>query len=301
MRTVLGTLGCGAGVLLGLVMTATAQGQTRRADVHRMEINNGATQKVRYYSRGTSPGENAALRDLERSENELAYVRSLQDLRREYVSNERQVEAIRFQAQQDLYGRYMATGGLGLLGTPAALDSNLYAAYNLGYYPGVGNFGLGGYFGLGGGNFGLGFGRGYGGLLGAGLLSSSVASTIGTDDPIKDSMASVIAQQATPQFAAMVERNMDRAVAMVAGSPSIRVALGMPSRSGIGTAGAKMDAVEPVELTLKDGTVVRGSKMSEDKDWVTVTTSSGRKIRVRMADVMRIEEGKPAVGGAAGD
>jgi hypothetical protein len=306
MRTVYAILSCGAGVLFCLVMTGTAQGQTRRPGVYRMEINNGGAQTVRYFSRGISPGESGALRDLERSENELAFVRNLQDLKRQYVSDERQVEATRALAQKELYGRYMAAGGYGLSGSFAGLDSTLLAAYNLG-----GAYGLGAYYGLGGvytpGLYtGLGYGRGYSGLLGGGVVGSGLAYGIGTDDPIKDSLATVIAQQATPQYVAAVDRNMDRAVAQAASSPSIRVALGMPdagSRPGayIRPVAAETEAAEPVIVTLKDGTVYQGSKLKETKDWVIVTTAKGRQIRIRPSEVTRIDEAKPAVGGAVGD
>jgi hypothetical protein len=305
MRTIYGALSFGTSVMLGLIVTATAQGQTRRPDVHRMEINSGGNQKVRYFGRNISPGESSALRDLERSENELSFVRTLQDLKREYVANEQQTEAIRAQAQQELYGRYLAAGGYGFGGSFAGLDSNLLAAYNLGGY-----FGLGSYSALGGvyspAFAGLGYGRGYAGLLGAGAVGSALAYGVGTDDPIKDSLASVIAQQATPQYAAAVDRNMDRAVAQIGASPKISVALGLPDAnkrpgSFIRPAAAEAEPTDPVVVTLKDGTVLRGSKVDDGKDWVTVITRSGRKTRVRPSEVIRIDEARPKVGGAVSD
>src|SRR5262249_55295201 len=63
------------------------------SDVHRMEIYNGADRVVRYYGQNVSPGEESAIRDLERAENEVIYARGLQALKQEYIANERLMEA----------------------------------------------------------------------------------------------------------------------------------------------------------------------------------------------------------------
>jgi len=310
MRTVFGTLGCAAGVVLGLVLTSAAHAQAPRAGVHRMEINNGSTQTVRYFGVRLSPGESATLRDLERGENELAYLRNLQNLKRQYVSDERRLEATRSQAQQEFYGRYMAAGGFGGLGNFATLglDSSYLAALNLrGGYNGAEGLGgaYGGYFapGL---YSGLGYGRGISGVLGSGTVASGLGCGVGIDDPIKDSLASVIAKQATPEYAALVNRDLDRAMSQAGASKTLSVALGLPdasrdSEAYIRPVAAEMEPSAPVVVTLKDGTVLRGSKLEETKDWVTVITGKGRKTRVRPADVVRIDEGKSGVVPAVGD
>src|SRR5436309_545657 len=59
-----------------------------RTGVFRMEIQSGPNRTVHYFSESGSPGELSALRDLERSENELSYVDNLQALRRQYITNE---------------------------------------------------------------------------------------------------------------------------------------------------------------------------------------------------------------------
>ncbi len=310
MQTVYAILSCGAGVLLGLVMTGTAQGQTRRPGVHRMEINNGGSQTVRYFGQGISPGETAALRDLERSENELAYVRNLQDLKRQLVYDESQIEAARSLAKQELYNRYMAAGGYGAFGTFPGLDSGLLAAYNLGGNFGLGSYyGLGGYYGLAGGYApGLGVGGAYAGLLGTEVLDTAIASGFGNNDSIRQSIASVIGQQATPQYAAQIERNVDRAMAQAGSSRAIRVALHMPDASREASSygrpvAAEVEPTDPVVVTLKDGTILRGRKLDEtSKDWVTIITSKGRKTRIRPSEVIRIDEGKSsAIAPAVGD
>ncbi len=281
-----------------------------RPGVHRMEINNGSAQTVRYFGVRLSPGESAALRDLERGENEVAYLRNLQDLKRQYVSDERQLEATRSQAQQEFYGRYMGTGGYGGLGNVASLDvdGNYLAALNLrsGYYAGQGFGGVYGSYYAPSVYSGLGYGRGITGLLGSGTLASGQGYGSGIVDPLKDSLASVIAKQATPEYAALVDRDLDRAIAQAGASKTLSVALGLPdasreSDSYIRPAAAETEPVAPVVVTLKDGTVLRGSKLEETKDWVIVVTAKGRKTRVRPTEVVRIDEGKGAVVPAVGD
>lgn len=310
MRTVSGTLAGAAGVVLGLVLTSAAHAQAPRAGVHRMEINNGATQTVRYFGVRLSPGESAALRDLERGENEVAYLHNLQNLKREYVSDERRLEAVRFQAQQDFYGKSMAASGYGGLGNFASLglDSGYLAALNLrGSYGAAGLGGLyGGYYAPG---LYSGLGYGYGsGLLGSGTPAAGLGYGSGIDDPIKASLASVIAQQATPQYAALVDRDLDRAIAQAGNSKTLSVALGLPDASRgrggdayIRPVAAETEPAAPVTVTLKNGTVLRGTKLEETKEWIIVVTGKGGKTRVRPTEVVRIDEGKSGVGPAVGD
>src|SRR5438067_397022 len=61
-------------------------------EVHRMVIVNGPTTTVHYFSVGLSTSDQAALRDLERAENDAAYADDLQALRRQYVADELQLE-----------------------------------------------------------------------------------------------------------------------------------------------------------------------------------------------------------------
>jgi len=79
------------------------------ADVHRMVIINGKDRIVHYFSKSGSAAEQAALRNLERAENEASYADALQELKRQYVATESAMEARRRQVQMQLYGRSFET------------------------------------------------------------------------------------------------------------------------------------------------------------------------------------------------
>src|SRR5579863_4432645 len=59
-------------------------------DAHRMEIVSGPGISVRYFGKGLAPTEMAALRDLERAENDTLYADSMAMLRQLYLNNEMQ-------------------------------------------------------------------------------------------------------------------------------------------------------------------------------------------------------------------
>jgi hypothetical protein len=302
MRSVYRNLGRGAAVLMGLAVATAAHGQPTRPGVHRMEINNGAQQTVRYFPNRLSPGEGVALRDLERSENELSFVRKLQDLKREYVADEARLQVGRNLAAQRAYDvfattptSYGAFGGPGGYGVLAAINTGFPFAFELG--SGLG-FGYGGYYGLGyglGGYYGVGAGRGFTGLVGD-AASLAFGPGWGVDPgPIKDNMAVVIAKQATPEYAASIERNYDTALVRASHSPSLRVALDLPKPRADGVpVGFEDEPSAPVVLTLKDGRRLAGQKVEETKDWVILTTKT-RKIRIRPSEVTSIDEGKSGV------
>jgi hypothetical protein len=135
-----------------------------------------------------------------------------------------------------------------------------------------------------------------GGLGDVTNYTQSLAFGMGYEGPIKYDMARTMAEQATPEYATSVERSLDRAVARVASSPSIRVVLGLPDpgkdgRAYIRPVGVGMSA--PVTVVLKDGGRIMGEKLSETKEWITVTTKEGKE-RVRPSEVMRIIESKPS-------
>src|SRR6476620_7074550 len=104
-------------VLVGMLPAAAASGQAVRpaaetrepAGPFKMEIYNGPNRTVHYFPGTTSPGEAAALRDLERSENEVAYLEGLQTLRQQYVNDERFLQTNRSVVQDRLYGLAVAT------------------------------------------------------------------------------------------------------------------------------------------------------------------------------------------------
>jgi hypothetical protein len=130
---------------LTLSLTSLGQAQTKdnkdkkirpavdESDVHRMVIINGKDRIVHYFSKSGSPAEQAALRNLERFENEVAIVDSLQDLKRQYVATESAMEARRRQVQMQLYGRSFETnnsasmGGTNISFGPQSVDAPLVA------------------------------------------------------------------------------------------------------------------------------------------------------------------------------
>jgi hypothetical protein len=297
---------CLTAVLLGSLAAAPAQAQSKRG-VHQMVINNGAQQTVRYFPNRLSTGEGAALRDLERTQNELAFVRSLQELKREYIRNERIRENQRALAQQAAYGDFISAssyGGYGILGNIAYGYG--YPVFDIGYGGFRDVYGLGGYYGLG--NYAYGYGPGVGGYGLGGVGGNLAAGDYNMTDErtIKNAVAAALPQQTTAQYAASIERDYDRAVARASSSPTLRVALGLPEGRRredylLPTPAAAETPSSKYVITTKDGATYAGNKMEEGKDWITIYTTEGRKVRLRPSEVTKIDEGKPTgVAPAAG-
>jgi hypothetical protein len=303
MRTVLSNVGCGAGVLLGLALASGAHaqadkavkpavGETGRNGIHRMEVFNGGRLTVRYFAGRVSPGESAALRDLERAENEANYVRDLQDLKSQYAYDESLLEPFRNLVNHQLYGFSEVSGGYGGWGYGGGLRYGGLAYGGLGYGWPYGALGYGWPVRATLGS-GYGLGAGYGGFGGGTLVySKSLANGMGYEGIIKSALAGTLGQQATPEYAASVERDLDRAIARAGSSPAIRNVLGLPDPKDGGyilPAAPGMSA--PVVLVLKDGERLAGEKVEESKEWITLTTRDGKQ-RIRPSEVVRIIETK---------
>jgi hypothetical protein len=263
------------GALLATAGHAAEPARAPRSGVHRMEIYNGPQSTVRYIGVNLSPSESAALRALEWAENEATYLQDLQALKALYVSDELLSEPERRLVQQKLYGTSLTTTDYGFWG-------------GLGYArPGVFGYGYNPVFPLG---YGYPYNFNYGGAfttagVGVGSVTTvtrSLANGVGDEGQVKAALAQVLAQQATPEYAASVDRSLDRAVARAADMPSLRVPLGLAAK----------ETPPPVTVTLKNGDKVLGSAAEETKDWLIITVAGGRKARVRPADVARIDEGK---------
>jgi hypothetical protein len=286
MRSLWSELLLAAGALTVLLpATAGAQPPRRiKPSVHQMEIYNGTHHRVRYFGINVSPGESASLRDLERAENEAIYVTNLQALKQQYAADEREMEARRLMVQKKLYGTSITStfyGGVG--GAYPTWGTSGYPLNTLFPYPYRGDFGYPA--------FGYGAGlAGYGGG-GSTTVTRSLAFGQGDEGRIKDAMAQVLANQATPDYAASVDRALDRAVVRAASSPAIRLALGLPDRSRNPLAFAAAESA-PVTITLKSGETLTGTKMESTKEWMILTTADGRKVYVRPSEVTRFEEGK---------
>ncbi len=132
-----------------------------------MVIQSGANRTVHYFSPNGSPSEQAALKNLERAENEATYADALLDLRRQYVGTEAAMEPRRRKQQLSLYGMSFETNNhtssnqTNVAYQPQSVDAPL----NGGLFPSAGFLGgVGGGGFPGGGGFGFpGYGAGTGG------------------------------------------------------------------------------------------------------------------------------------------
>jgi hypothetical protein len=249
----------------GLMLASTGLAQVQPAQssdpgVHRLVIYNGARRSVHYVTSGDSlANDQAALRDLERVENEAALAGQLAALRREYVDDERLLEKRRTNVQLQFYGNSSDTG----YGYP-------------GYY-GAGYFGYPYLFGY------------YGGLGGT---SWNLAAGTGYEGAIKTDMAQTLAMQATPEYAARVARQYDAALARLgSASPSIRAAVGVSDRGGIRPAAAPPEQGGPEEARLAapgtqvvvtrkiDNTTekIEGAVVRDTGEWLILQTSAGKR------------------------
>jgi hypothetical protein len=303
MRGVYGYLGGAAAVALGMLTATAGQAQEKLpapakpaaseaapSGVYRMVIRNGATQTVHYVAgSGVSPGDAAALRDLEGAENEAMYAQDLQRLKQQYVASERLLEPERRFIQMALYGQSIN------------VSANNGFAGSLGGYGGPGFRFAGGYpyYGYGGafGNGGLGFGGGTVFGSSSSSVNRSLANGMGDEGVLKNMLSQVIAQEATPNYTAAAMRNYNAAVSRAGESNALRVALGLPERKAGGPNPYRYAAAEstaPVVLTLKNGQQVEGSKMTTDGDFYVIDTPT-RKVRVLKSEVTRIDEAKSGV------
>ena len=263
-----------AGIIMGLfpgVLAAQQPGGVRPAvqvressGADKMVIYNGPNRSVRYFADSTSPGEIAALRDLERTENELAYVDRLRAFCWEYVNIERGQNVNRSMVQDRLYG--------------LATTENNYAAFN--------NAGFGGY-----GYPFYGAARTYSypwepsGLSSSSSVSRSLANGVGDEGAIKTSLARTIAAQATPEYVASAVRGYASVLARVGESDRLSAVAGVGPRGEVRR--ASLEQAPPTVLTLKSGDKVEGAMVSEDADWIAIQTAK-EEISVRKSEVTRI-------------
>jgi hypothetical protein len=251
--------------------------------VHRMEVWNGAVRTVHFFSQGYSPGEEAALRDLARAENELATADEVQSLRRLYLRNERILEGRRGQVNPLLYG-YSSEYAAGLI-------SGGFGGYGNGGFGGYGYGGFGGYpYGVGGfGNVAGTFGYGGGGAL-VGSASNSLSFGVGTEGVIKDVLAQGLGQATTPEAISRATHAYETAMTRVADSDRLRAGLGW-GKGNVAAVGHERSLGGPVTLTLKDGKTMEGTLLREDAEWITIDTAK-EEVSLRKSEVMRISRPK---------
>jgi hypothetical protein len=234
--------------------------------VHKMVVLNGGSTAVHYFSTGLSPGEDAALRELERTENEANLAADLQALRRQYVADEQLLQARRTAVQFGLYGRSIT-------------DTSASAFAFGGYGPFFGGFSP--WYGYGS------FGAPYGFVADSRTVNQSLANGVGDEGRIKEAMAPVLAASSAPEATTAAARACTAAVGRAAKSDKLRTALNLGGKGGVVAAGAEL--APHVKLTLKDGDkTVEGTLIDENADWITVDTGNKEEVSVRKADVTRI-------------
>src|SRR5438876_3164060 len=121
------TMGWGFGLLSGSALYAQSE------TAHALEIFNGPMRTVHYFADRAAPQEQAALNELTRLENEAALTGELALLRRQYVNDERFLEARRTNVQHLLYGY------------STQYSAGLYPEYIRGWYGYGAGWGYGGY------------------------------------------------------------------------------------------------------------------------------------------------------------
>lgn len=282
-----------AGLLAPTVAAQTSRSTNgkRNGSVHRMEIYNGLNRTVRYHGDNVSPGEVLTLREMERIENETDYVQNLTALKQQYVNGERLSETHRRYVQQLLYG----------LQTTDSRSSELAVGWGGGW--GGGGWGwnrfapyVNPFYSLAGYGGGTGFSGAVGGTH---TVSGTLADGVGDEGRIKAALAPVLAQQATPEYATSLDRAYDRVVLRASASPTLRVALGLPSvrdavreRSDIRQAANETGGDAAYVLTLKDGEKLRATRVDEGNGWISVQLVGGGAVKIREAEVVRIDASK---------
>jgi hypothetical protein len=300
-------LGRGLGILLGIALTVSAHGQaitvaqeaqpkappakgaaveqSAPASVYQMEVYQGPNRIVHYVASGDlSTSDRLAAYEMERAENDLAYVHNLQRLKQQYVNSERVLEPQRRYVQEQLYGTSISYG-------------RSFTGYGGG--GGYGGFGYGGrgYFPYVFGSYGnASLGNGFGGFAGSTSLdvTRSLQFGMGDEGILKNALAKAILTDASPDYAAQALRNYDTAVARAASSPTLAKALSLRKSP------ATYAAYEPT-FTKGANVVVwvgndkyAGTVKDDHPGWVVIQTAAG-EVTVRKSEITRSETpAKPA-------
>jgi hypothetical protein len=269
------------GVTLTLALPAHAQVKADGdggADVRRMEIWNGGARTTHYFSQNVSPGEEAALRDLERAENGMAFASQLDALRRLYLRNEYRLELRRGEVNPLLYG-YSSEYAAGLINGVVTGGYGGWGGFPYGYPYGIGGFG----------NIGAAFA--YPGVgAGLGSVTNSLAMGVGNEGTIKNELARTLTDPAVSDIATRAARAYDAAWARVGSSD--RLVAGLRKHNVVPVAEQRVTA--PVSVTMKDGKTIDGTLVGEDPDWITVETDK-EQVSLRKSDVTRISRPKREV------
>lgn len=279
---------CRLGIMLGVAVLSTAYGgQTAAAEppsgsVHRMVIVEGANRSVHYIASGNlSTSDRLTASALQRTENELTYIKDLQQLKHQYVKSERSLEPWRRYIQRQLYGRHIRSGSYGAT----------YANYVP--YSGYGNPGTYGY------NpfyspYGYGFGYGYPGAAYASGNASSYSESrslqfgMGSEGRVKDAIVQVIARQSLPEYATTAERNYETAVSRAAASPVLSRDLGL-SKKGVSAPSSEPTFTKGVKATIWAGNEKYVGTVKDDRPGWLVLQTDKAEVTVRKSEIKRAE------------
>jgi hypothetical protein len=254
------------------------------ASVHRIVIQEGPNRRVEYIATGNlSTSDRLAAYNLERAENELAYVRSLQQIKQQYVTSERTLEPHRRIVQQQLYGRQLSSSSY----NSSYVNYSPYSSYGS---PG----GLYGYYGAFSPYLYSPFSYGYGGGALAYFGSSASSETrslqygVGDEGHMKDSMVQIITLQSSPEYAASAERAYEVAVTRASASPILSRDLGLQKNP------APAPQTEPSftkgsKVTIWVGNEKYEGTVKEDRPgWVVLQTEKG-EVSLRKSEITRSE------------
>ncbi len=239
--------------------------------VGRLEIWNGPVRTVHYVYRGLSPSEAQAVRELERAENEMTLANDMLALRMQYVGGERVADAQRRFTQQQLYGY-------------SASESN---SGSVAYSRRVGEYGriAPWWGGWGWGGWGGGWSNGTTGAASGGFTSTDAVGLgqgVGDEGAIKTLMARTIAGQATPEYAARANADLQAAAGAAASYPVVRNSLGL-KETPFSFVGAEVS----VEVA-GGGAPIKGTLMGEDRDYLFIKKADGSTSRVPKGNVREV-------------
>jgi hypothetical protein len=291
MNTLPVSLGRGLGILLGIFALTLSYGrQCAAADpasgsVHRMVIQEGANRTVHYIASGNlSIGDRLAAAELERTENELTYLKNLQQLKHQYVKSEMSLEPYRRYVQGYLYGRQIHSAG--------------YASTYANYAPN-GVYGVPGTYGYNGFYSPYGYGYGYGGYGGLAYASRSAQSSsetrslqfgMGNEGVLKNAIVGVsgIGRQASPDHIAAAIRDYQSAVARAAASPVLSRDLGL-SKSTVSAPSTEPTFTKGAKATIWVGNEKYAGTVKDDSpSWVVLQTDKA-EVTVRKSEITRAE------------
>ncbi len=316
MRSLPVHLGRGLGLLLGVVVTATAQGQpivvahsarakapaakdtadrTPPGSVHRIVVFEGANRSVHYVTSGAlSTADRLAAFDLERAENELTYIHDLQRLKQQYVNSERIMEPQRRYVQEQLYGTQIRYGG-------SNTSYGGYGGYGYGGN-GYGGYGYGGY-----GSSGIYSPYAFGGLGYRRSPSGSVGSTsysvvrslqfgMGDEGRLKNAMVSVLAREASSDYADAALRRYDTAAGRAASSATLSRDLSL-RKGPAAYADREPSFAKGDKITIWLGNDKYTGTVKEDRPgWLVLQTDKG-EVTVRKSEITRSETPSKPAGG----